>query len=47
MAAAELPDGVMDRILEVLQPEEVWLFGSRARDKGLTELHKIAVAELF
>jgi predicted nucleotidyltransferase len=32
MVAAGLPDGVMDRILEVLQPEEVWLFGSRARE---------------
>ncbi len=32
MAMAVLPDGVMDRILEVLQPEEVWLFGSRARE---------------
>jgi predicted nucleotidyltransferase len=32
MTAAGLPDGVMDRILEVLQPEEVWLFGSRARE---------------
>lgn len=32
MAIAGLPDGVMDRILEVLQPEEVWLFGSRARE---------------
>src|SRR5450432_4131931 len=32
MVAAGLPDGVMDRILEVLEPEEVWLFGSRARE---------------
>ena len=32
MAPAGLPDGVMDSILEVLQPEEVWLFGSRARE---------------
>ena len=32
MAAGGLPDGVMDRILEVLHPEEVWLFGSRARE---------------
>ena len=32
MTAAGLPDGVIDRILEVLQPEQVWLFGSRARE---------------
>jgi uncharacterized protein len=28
---AELPPGVLDRIVEVLAPEEVWFFGSRAR----------------
>lgn len=27
----ELPPGVIERIIEVLDPEEVWLFGSRAR----------------
>jgi len=32
MTAAALPDGVIERLLEVLQPEEVWLFGSRARE---------------
>jgi polyphosphate kinase 2 (PPK2 family) len=32
MTAAGLPDGAMDRILEVLQPEQVWLFGSPARE---------------
>ena len=32
MAAAKLPEGAMERILEVLEPEEVWLFGSRARE---------------
>ena len=32
MAVPALPEGVMDRILEVLEPEEVWLFGSRARE---------------
>lgn len=26
-----LPQGVIERIVEVLEPEEVWLFGSRAR----------------
>jgi predicted nucleotidyltransferase len=32
MALVALPSGVIDRIVEVLAPEEVWLFGSRARD---------------
>lgn len=32
MAAAAIPPGVLDRIVEVLDPEEVWLFGSRARE---------------
>jgi len=27
-----LPRGVIERIVEVLDPEEVWLFGSRARE---------------
>lgn len=31
MAAVGLPPGVIERIVEVLEPEEVWLFGSRAR----------------
>ena len=31
MLAATLPEGVIERIVEVLDPEEVWLFGSRAR----------------
>lgn len=29
---AVLPAGVIERIVEVLGPEEVWLFGSRARE---------------
>jgi uncharacterized protein len=32
MSAAALPSGVIERIIEVLEPEEVWLFGSRARE---------------
>lgn len=32
MAAVTLPPGVIERIVEVLDPEEVWLFGSRARN---------------
>jgi uncharacterized protein len=32
MAVAAIPPGVIDRIVEVLDPEEVWLFGSRARE---------------
>jgi predicted nucleotidyltransferase len=31
MVAATLPHGAIERIVEVLDPEEVWLFGSRAR----------------
>src|SRR5262245_65782780 len=31
MLAATIPPGVIERIVEVLDPEEVWLFGSRAR----------------
>lgn len=31
MAAEAVPNGVIERIVEVLAPEEVWLFGSRAR----------------
>lgn len=31
MAAVAIPPGVIERIVEVLDPEEVWLFGSRAR----------------
>jgi predicted nucleotidyltransferase len=31
MASVAVPPGVIDRIVEVLDPEEVWLFGSRAR----------------
>ncbi len=30
--ATTLPTGVIERIVEVLAPEEVWLFGSRARE---------------
>ena len=30
--AVALPPGVIERIVEVLAPEEVWLFGSRARE---------------
>lgn len=32
MADPAIPPGVIDRIVEVLDPEEVWLFGSRARE---------------
>jgi uncharacterized protein len=32
MATATLPPGVLERIVEALRPEEVWLFGSRARE---------------
>ena len=32
MVAANLPHGVIERIVEVLDPEEIWLFGSRARE---------------
>jgi predicted nucleotidyltransferase len=32
MAASAIPPGILDRIVEVLDPEEVWLFGSRARE---------------
>src|SRR5215510_4951471 len=32
MVAVAVPPGVIDRIVEVLDPEEVWLFGSRARE---------------
>ena len=31
MDAATVPPGVIERIVEVLDPEEIWLFGSRAR----------------
>lgn len=31
MAAVAVPPGVIERIVEVLEPEELWLFGSRAR----------------
>ncbi|MEP7124971.1 MAG: nucleotidyltransferase domain-containing protein [Byssovorax sp.] len=31
MVDASLPPGVIERIVEVLKPDEVWLFGSRAR----------------
>ena len=31
MVASAIPPGVIDRIVEVLDPDEVWLFGSRAR----------------
>jgi predicted nucleotidyltransferase len=30
--ASTVPPGVIERIIEVLAPEEVWLFGSRARN---------------
>ena len=32
MVATILPPGVIERIVDVLAPEEVWLFGSRARE---------------
>src|SRR3954468_22506993 len=32
MVAVAVPPGVIERIVEVLDPEEVWLFGSRARE---------------
>jgi uncharacterized protein len=31
VVAVTVPPGVIERIVEVLDPEEVWLFGSRAR----------------
>ena len=31
MVPVVVPPGVIERIVEVLAPEEVWLFGSRAR----------------
>lgn len=31
MVAVAIPPGVIERIVEVLEPDEVWLFGSRAR----------------
>ena len=31
MDAATIPPSVIERIVEVLDPEEIWLFGSRAR----------------
>ena len=31
MVASAVPPGIIDRIVEVLDPDEVWLFGSRAR----------------
>jgi predicted nucleotidyltransferase len=31
MVVAAVPPGVIECIVEVLDPEEVWLFGSRAR----------------
>lgn len=34
MAVVTVPPGVLDRIIEVLAPEEVWLFGSRARERN-------------
>lgn|SRR5690349_7504075 len=33
MTAVAMPAGVLERIIEVLAPEEVWLFGSRARER--------------
>lgn len=32
MESAALPFGVLERIVAVLAPDEVWLFGSRARE---------------
>lgn len=32
MENVALPVGVIERIVEVLAPDEVWLFGSRARE---------------
>ena len=32
MIAVTVPPGVIERIVEVLKPEEVWLFDSRARN---------------
>ena len=31
MVEVSLPPGVIERIVELLEPDEVWLFGSRAR----------------
>jgi uncharacterized protein len=33
MSAVVVPPGFIDRIVEVLAPEEVWIFGSRARER--------------
>jgi predicted nucleotidyltransferase len=32
-----LPPGVLDRIVQALQPEQIWLFGSRARGTAAPE----------
>ena len=32
MVRVAVPPGVIERIVEVLDPEELWLFGSRARN---------------
>ena len=32
MATATLPEGALETIVAALEPEEVWLFGSRARE---------------
>jgi predicted nucleotidyltransferase len=31
MSDVAIPPGIVERIVEVLEPEQVWLFGSRAR----------------
>lgn len=31
MARSPLPPGVIERIVQVLEPDAIWLFGSRAR----------------
>lgn len=37
MNVGSLPEGAIERIIEVLEPEEVWLFGSRARHTETAE----------
>lgn len=37
MPAETLPQSVISRIVEVLGPESVWLFGSRARETNTPE----------
>jgi hypothetical protein len=31
MTVVEIPPGLIERVVETLAPEEIWLFGSRSR----------------